>query len=170
MGSGKRMTDATRGTFNELVAELDPPMLIVTAAADGERAGCLVGFSTQTSIDPPRFLVCLSKRNRTFRVATGASALVVHFLSEEDRELARLFGGETGDDVDKFEGCEWRPGPDGAPVLEACGNWFAGTVVERLDAGDHVGFLLEPVQASKRHPFRPFPFRRARRIDPGHEP
>jgi hypothetical protein len=28
-----------------------------------------------------------------------------------DGELAELFGGETGDEVDKFDRCEWRPGP-----------------------------------------------------------
>jgi flavin reductase (DIM6/NTAB) family NADH-FMN oxidoreductase RutF len=41
-------------------------MLIVTAEADGQRAGGLVGFATHCSIDPPRFLLCLSRRNRTY--------------------------------------------------------------------------------------------------------
>ena len=45
---------------HELVSELDYPMFIVTCADERERAGCLVGFATQCSIDPPRFLVCLS--------------------------------------------------------------------------------------------------------------
>ena len=47
------------GAFDELMGELDYPMFIVTAAREGERAGCLVGFATQTSIHPSRFLVCL---------------------------------------------------------------------------------------------------------------
>jgi len=56
-------------TFDALVGGLDYPMFIVTAAAGGEREGCLVGFATQSSIDPPRFVVCLSKNNRTYRMA-----------------------------------------------------------------------------------------------------
>ena len=52
--------------FEELVATLDPPMFVVTARAGDERDGCLVGFATQCSIDPPRFFVCLSEKNRTF--------------------------------------------------------------------------------------------------------
>jgi flavin reductase (DIM6/NTAB) family NADH-FMN oxidoreductase RutF len=70
------------------------PMLIVTAEAGGERAGCLVGFATQCSIDPTRFLLCLSRRNHTFRVATRAAALVAHALGPEDRALAALWGGD----------------------------------------------------------------------------
>src|SRR5215208_7631728 len=37
--------------FEAIVAQLDYPMFIVTAAAGEERGGCLVGFATQASID-----------------------------------------------------------------------------------------------------------------------
>ncbi|HTI35116.1 MAG TPA: flavin reductase, partial [Miltoncostaea sp.] len=65
---------------HEIVSAIDYPMYIVTVAAGGERAGCLVGFTTQCSIDPPRFLVCLSLRNHTFRVSQGAEVMVVHLV------------------------------------------------------------------------------------------
>jgi flavin reductase (DIM6/NTAB) family NADH-FMN oxidoreductase RutF len=48
-------------TFSDLLGELDYPMFIVTVAAGGERNGCLIGFATQSSIDPPRFLAVISK-------------------------------------------------------------------------------------------------------------
>ena len=155
--------------FESLVGELEYPMLIVTAAAGEERAGCLIGFATQTSIDPGRYLVCISRKNRTHRVAARAGVLVVHFLRSDQDELAQLFGGETGDEVDKFERCDWREGPAGTPIVEACGNWFAGEVVERVDLGDHTGFLLSPIAGEQREQVDQFSFHRARRIDPGHE-
>src|SRR5919106_3236677 len=158
---------STTDTFNALVADLDYPMFIVTAAGGGERAGCLVGFATQCSIDPPRFLVCISEKNHTFRVATRARALGVHFVPEDAIDIVELFGSRTGDEVDKFALCEWDPGPLGAPLLARCRNRFVGRVLERLDAGDHVAFLLEPVAAERSHPVEPFPFPRARRNDPG---
>lgn len=153
---------------HELVAALDYPMFIVTAAADGERAGCLVGFTTQCSIDPPRFLVCVSERNRTFAVASRADLLVVHMVPSEATDLADLFGGETGDEIDKFARCEWRPGPGGAPLLDRCENWFAGRILERIEAGDHHAFLLDPFEAHSDARERQFDFHRAKRIDPGH--
>jgi len=156
-------------TFNSLVGDLDYPVLIVTACAGGERSGCLIGFASQASIDPSRFLVCLSKKNRTYRVAAGASLLGVHFVPAEAERLAELFGGRTGDEVDKFEHCEWRPGPEATPLLDACPNRFVGRVLERMDAGDHDVFLLEPVLAERGTDAEEFSFHRAKRIDPGHE-
>ena len=111
------MTSSARDV-HRLVSTLDYPMFIVTVAAAGEQAGCLVGFTTQCSIDPSRFLVCLSDKNRTFRVAREAETMVVHLVPQEARELADLFGGETGDEVDKFARVSWQPGPGGTPVLD----------------------------------------------------
>jgi flavin reductase (DIM6/NTAB) family NADH-FMN oxidoreductase RutF len=157
-------------SFEQLVAQLDYSMLIVTAAAGGQRAGCLIGFATQVSIHPPRFLACLSVKNRTFRVARDADVLVVHFVTQEDGELAELFGGETGDQVDKFARCAWHPGPDGTPVIEQLENWFAGRILERADFGDHHGFLLEPIEGEAGRGEQTLTFHRAKRIEPGHEP
>ena len=58
--------------FDTVVEDLDYPMFVVTTVHDGDRAGCMVGFTTQASIDPPRMLVCLSEKNYTHRVAESA--------------------------------------------------------------------------------------------------
>ncbi len=158
-----------QAAFDRLVNRLDYPMLVVTAEADGERAGCLVGFATQCSIQPSRFLVCLSRRNHTFRVASRAGTLVVHVLGPADRALAALFGGETGDVTDKFARCRWRPGP-GGPVLQACRRWFAGRVLDRFDAGDHVAFLVEPFAAAADPVEGQLGFQDVRGLRPRHPP
>lgn len=158
------------GAFDELVAGLDYPMFIATTRSGDELAGCLVGFATQCSIDPPRFLVCLSEKNRTCRVARAAETVAVHFVPSSAPQLAELFGGETGDEVEKFAHCEWHEGREGLPILTECDNWFVGAILERHDLGDHVGFLLDPVEAQAGTPFDEFTFHRARRIEPGHEP
>lgn len=134
--------DATEA-FEAITSDIDQPLYVVTAADGDDRAGCLVGFTTQCSMEPPRFGVWLSKLNRTYRVARSSTTLVVHLLRDGDGELARRFGGETGDEVDKFAGVDWSPGPDGCPVLAGL-DWFAGTIVDQLDTGDHVGFVLAP--------------------------
>jgi flavin reductase (DIM6/NTAB) family NADH-FMN oxidoreductase RutF len=144
-------------------------MFIATVAAGGERAGCLIGFATQCSIQPARFLAGISDKNRTFRVASGADSMAIHLVPENATELAELFGGETGDELDKFERCEWRPGPGGVPLLDACPNRFVGRIVERVDFGDHLGMVLEPFLAEEDEESGQLGFHRAQRIDPGHE-
>jgi flavin reductase (DIM6/NTAB) family NADH-FMN oxidoreductase RutF len=158
-----------RTTFNAIVGNLEYPMFIVTARAGDERLGCLVGFATQASIDPPRFLVCLSHTNRTFRRGRDAELLGVHCVPAEAEQLAELFGGETGDEADKFARCAWHEGPQGVPLLDDCANRFVGRVLWRADAGDHDAFLLEPVEAGAGPGEDEFTFHRAKRIAPGHE-
>jgi flavin reductase (DIM6/NTAB) family NADH-FMN oxidoreductase RutF len=144
-------------------------MFIVTALGrDGERAGCLIGFGTQCSIKPPRFLACISKENRTFDVVLEAETVVVHFLGRAQLPLAELFGGQTGDEVDKFELCEWAPGPEGVPVLADAPGWFAGRVLDRHDLGDHVGLWLEPIAVEDRGGALDLGFQDVRGIHPGH--
>ena len=155
--------------FTEIVTALDYPLFIVTASAGGERSGCLIGFATQCSINPPRFLVCLSDKNRTFRVARDAEIVVVHLVPADADPLAQLFGSQTGDEVDKFAHCAWHEGPGGTPVLDECGNWFAGRILERVPAGDHCALLLEPFDAHSDDREEVFTFHRAKRIEPGHE-
>ena len=155
--------------FHRLVAGLDYPMLVVTTEANGTRAGCLVGFATQCSIRPARFVVYLSEKNHTCRVARGAGHLAVHVLGPDDTALAELFGHETGDRVDKFARCRWRPGPAGVPILEGCGGWFVGRILERVDGGDHLGFVLEPVEATMTEDRVGLGFQSVKGIEPGHE-
>ncbi|MHB1469499.1 MAG: flavin reductase family protein [Solirubrobacteraceae bacterium] len=155
-------------TFDALADALDYTMLIVTTAAGDERAGCLVGFATQCSIEPRRFLVCLSRLNRTFEIAERRDALAVHFPAADVAHLAELFGGQTGDEVDKFADCAWHEGPEGMPILDDCGQWLVGRVSERVGLGDHVGFVLDPLAVCFEAGEGQFSFRRAKRIVPGH--
>ncbi|MFC7482034.1 flavin reductase [Luedemannella flava] len=102
-------------TFDRFTGQLDYPMFVLTVPG----SGCLIGFATQCSIDPPRFLACLSKANHTYRAAARALAVAVHRLGPADHDLAELFGTETGDEVDKLARCAWRPGPHGVPCWTA---------------------------------------------------
>src|SRR3954447_16775799 len=123
-------------------------MAIVTAASGDERAGCLIGFHAQCSIEPERYAVWLSKANHTYRVALHAQALAVHFVDEADLELARLFGTTSGDDADKFERCTWEADSTGVPLLTNCPNRFVARKVPLLDEGsDHVCVVVEPTRS-----------------------
>jgi flavin reductase (DIM6/NTAB) family NADH-FMN oxidoreductase RutF len=136
--------------FDRLAGSLDYPMFVVTTAAtdDGERSGCLVGFSTQCSIHPPRYLVCLSEKNHTAGVARRASHLALHLVPRQRYDIAALFGEETGEEIDKFEHVVWSEGPGGAPLLDECPIRFVGRIHDRVGSlGDHIGYVLDPVLA-----------------------
>ncbi len=173
------MAELDTDAFDALVARLDTAMVVVTVAGEGagtEIDGCLVGFHSQSSIEPRRYVVWLSVENRTFRLAAelATTHLAVHLLSASDHDLAERFGGTTGDDpdVDKMAGLPWSAGPGGTPLLDALPERFVGRILERVRVagGDHVGFVLEPEVAEVRAGAAEAPLRLGRTgdIDPGH--
>jgi flavin reductase (DIM6/NTAB) family NADH-FMN oxidoreductase RutF len=114
-------------------------------------------------------LVCLSDKNRTFRVAGEADVLAMHLVPAAADELVALFGSETGDEVDKFAQCAWHEGPAGVPLLDDCQNWFVGRILDRIPAGDHGALLLDPIEAGASDDPSQFDFHRAKYLPPGHD-
>jgi flavin reductase (DIM6/NTAB) family NADH-FMN oxidoreductase RutF len=156
------------GAFDTLMASLDPPMIAVTTAVAGEQAGCLVGFHSQSAIDPQRYCVWLSKANHTYRVALRSTHLAVHFLTEDDLEIAEHFGTLTGDDVDKFEGMDVRTGPDGVPLLDRCPHRLTLKRTVLVDeGGDHICLAAQCLQAETSGRFEPLRLSRVTHLVPG---
>jgi flavin reductase (DIM6/NTAB) family NADH-FMN oxidoreductase RutF len=156
--------------FDALMASQDAPMVVVTTAVAGERAGCLVGFHAQSAIDPERYCVWLSKANHTYRVALRSTHLAVHFLTDDDLDVAEHFGTLTGDEVDKFDEVAFRAGVDGVPLLDRCPN---RVVLERTvlvdEGGDHVCIAGECLDAENEGSFTPLRLSQVNHLVPGHE-
>ena len=148
---------------------IDFPYYVVTVrTTDGEMSGCLAGFVTQCSIDPPNFLVCIAKVNHTFGVAERSDAMGLHLLGDKQHELARIFGEETGDLVDKFAQCDWRLGPTGAPLLVDSAVSMEGHILGHFSAGDHEAFMVRAERALSGEHAGLLTYRDAPHFRPGH--
>jgi flavin reductase (DIM6/NTAB) family NADH-FMN oxidoreductase RutF len=157
-------------TFARLMASTDPPLVVVTTVAEGERAGCLVGFHAQSSIDPQHYCVWLSKANHTYRVALRARHFAVHFLTSSDLWVAERFGTLTGEDTDKFAGLDVDLDQHGVPLLGACPNRISLERIAMLDDGsDHVCLTTRVSSAAGGASFEPLRVSSAIHLDPGHE-
>lgn len=169
--SGAVRSDASGGPASALdafVSRDDYALCVVTVASSSERSGCLVGFTTQCSIEPPRLVVCISKVNHTFRVAGRSRGLAVHLLGKEQADSARRFGEETGDRTDKFVGCTWRLEATGAPVLDDCAAWVDCSIERRIDLGDHVAYVVAPVRGGAGPRSGLLTYQNGPELEPGH--
>ena len=155
--------------FSALMASADPPLIVVTTAAENERAGCLVGFHAQSSISPQHYCIWLSKANYTYRVSLRAACFAVHFLTVDDFALAERFGTLSGEDTDKFAGFEVELEQNGVPLLKACPNRMS---LERIavldDSSDHVCLTTRVCSASTSGAFEPLRVSSAIHLEPGH--
>lgn len=165
------MTSSSPGSaFDAIMESIDPPLVIVTASAADDRAGCLVGFHGQSSIDPRHYCVWLSRANHTYRAALRSEHLAIHFLTVADVALAERFGGQTGDRTDKFAGLDVAVGPGNVPLLRQCASWLAVRRTRELQVGgDHVCINAVPVAAQAGEPFQPLRVSAVRHIEPGHQ-
>jgi flavin reductase (DIM6/NTAB) family NADH-FMN oxidoreductase RutF len=159
----------TSDAFETLMDSVDPPLIVLTTAAENTWAGCLVGFHGQSSLSPQQYCIWLSKANHTYRASLRAGHFVVHFLGRDDLTLAERFGTQCGEDGDKFTGLDIDLDPQGLPVLRACPNRMS---LERIamidDGGDHVCLTTRVISAESAGPFVPLRVSAATHLDPGH--
>lgn len=155
--------------LDALLGSAEPPLIVVTTAAEGERAGCLVGFHSQASISPQRYCFWLSKANHTYRVALRSETFVVHFLTAADRDLARHFGSRSGSETDKFAGLDITITEVGVPLIADLPNRIT---VERIamldDGGDHVCTTAHVLTAESAGDFTPLRPSQVADLSPGH--
>lgn len=161
-------SQAASDAIAPLVERLDYPLFVVTVSSREEHSGCLVGFVTQCSIRPPRYLICISKANHTWDVSHKADALALHLLGRDQHDVAAVFGEETGDDVDKLAQVSWTEGVTGSPVLSECAAWMEGTILDRVDVGDHVACVVDPVAGGHGSHHGQFTLSHAGDLEPGH--
>jgi flavin reductase (DIM6/NTAB) family NADH-FMN oxidoreductase RutF len=94
----------------------------------------------------------------------------VHFLTEDDLDLAEHFGTLTGDDVDKFDGVAFRSGVDGVPLIERLPHRL---LIERSvlvdEGGDHVCVVGGALDAEAPGRFSPLRLSGVDGLVPGHE-
>ena len=155
--------------FDTLMAAADPPLIVLTTAAEDEQAGCLVGFHVQSSITPQHYCVWLSKANHTYRVGLRATHFAVHFLTADDLTLAERFGTLSGEDTDKFAGLDVDLDEYGVPLLDACPNRMSLERISLLDdGGDHVCLTTRVSSAHTTGDFKPLRVSDATHLDPGH--
>jgi flavin reductase (DIM6/NTAB) family NADH-FMN oxidoreductase RutF len=162
--------EVSEDAFDTLMGSVDPPLIVLTTAAENEQAGCLVGFHAQSSITPQHYSVWLSKANHTYRVGLRAAHFAVHFLTARDFALAERFGTMSGEDTDKFAGVGLDHDQRGVPRLTACQSWLS---LERIaildDGGDHVCLTTRVSSAHTSGVFVPLRVSSAVHLQPGHE-
>lgn len=111
----------------------------VTVVTTRERGGTPRGFTansfTSVSLDPAMVSVCIGKSADSIDVFRQTDGFAINVLSENQAETSSLFASKR---ADKFEVARWHDGPEGHPVLEGVCAWFDCTVVQTIDAGDHV--------------------------------
>lgn len=124
-------------------------LYIISSQESGRGVGCIVNTVTQVTNSPAKLMVAVNKENYTCAAILAEEAFEVVALTEDaPMELIGQFGFKCSQDTDKFAGVQSAVDGLGLPyVTEHTNAHFACRVVDTLDAGTHLLFVGEVVEA-----------------------
>jgi flavin reductase (DIM6/NTAB) family NADH-FMN oxidoreductase RutF len=146
--SDQQQSAAAATAFRDVCAHFPTGVTAVTATdPEGNAAAFTANSFTSVSLDPPLVLVCVGTSVSSAPVMRRAENVAIHVLGANHQHVAQRFAtsGLTG--MERLEGIEWTPGPNGLPLIDHCTARFAGPVEHVVDAGDHMVVIVRADQA-----------------------
>lgn len=123
-----------------------PAGVTVVTADVGEGPVAMTATSViSVSAVPPLLAFSASELSSSTPTLRAAETLVVHFLTADQLELAKLCATSG---VNRFRDGEWTRLPTGEPMYPDAAVWMRGRVVNRIDAGASTLFLVEGLSSS----------------------
>lgn len=120
----------------------------LTARHSEETSGMTATWLSQVSFEPPLVAVAIEVDSHTRRVLEGSGAFAVNVLDSAQKDLAGQLGRSHARSPDKLGTLAWRPGPaTGSPLLEVALAWVECRLRSQTEAGDHVIYVAEVVEA-----------------------
>ena len=149
------MDDETR---RRVLRQIPYGMFVMTATHAGTIAASTLTWISQCSFHPPLVMIGVQSNSATHAVIEASGALAVHFLAEDQQEIAQRFFRPPEDGGDgRLHGLRYEPGPEtGSPILVDLPAWLEARVLDRVARGDHTVYVCEVVEAgSRRSDFAP---------------
>ncbi|MBK6898970.1 MAG: flavin reductase [bacterium] len=118
--------------------QLLPSPVVIVGAADGPlRGGLTAAWVIRVSTAPPLLAVAVSPLRHTHGLLHDGGEFTISVLREEQVEVARRFGLQSGRDLDKWLGTDSVTMGGGAPALRDCAARLLCRLIGRHLAGDH---------------------------------
>ncbi|MEV5879516.1 flavin reductase family protein [Streptomyces sp. NPDC052101] len=122
--------------MKEVLSSFCTGVAVITATQpDGRPAGMAVQSFSSVSLNPPLICFCPAQTSSTWPKIRAAGRFAVNILSADQQELCRQFAVTGGD---KFTGVDWRPGVNGAPLLDGALATIECDLAGTFPGGDHV--------------------------------
>lgn len=131
--------------FKNAFRGLAAGVAVVTAEIDGEPAAMTATSVSSLSATPPLLVFSASQLSSATRIIGEADTVVVHILSANQLDLAKLCATSG---VDRFaDNGSWRTLPTGEPLFTGAEKWIRGRVVQRFTAGASLIHVVEALDA-----------------------
>lgn len=133
----------------EALFQISYGLYIVSSGNKTKGNGYISNTVFQVTAEPPRFAASCNKDNYTTEFITESGAFAVSVLhNDTDPDIIGRFGYKSGRDFNKLDGMNVKYGETGVPIImNDCIAFLEFKVVQTVDAGTHLIFIGELVQA-----------------------
>jgi flavin reductase len=124
--------DAVRPGFLEAMRYLSHSVTVVATDGPAGRGGATATAMASVSADgdAPTLLVCLNQASHSAKAVLGNGVFTLNVLGEDGEAISNIFAARHVDGHDKFDGLDWEPAGNGAPILKAAVSVFECRVAE----------------------------------------
>ncbi len=131
---------------------------------DGGKINALTGiWVTRTSYEPAMVAVSIGEGRLTLDYMRQSNCFSVNVLGENQFDLVKHFGFQSGRSVDKFKDVKWHSAKTGAPILDDAAAYMDCKVVDEIKTGDHWLFIGEVVDEKTQHKEKPMAYDKNRK-------
>ena len=134
-------------TFKQTMAQWASGVTVVTSVNDDQWVGITASSLTSVSLEPPRILICVSKRLYTHQVITQSGVFAVNMLTAEQVDWGMRVAGMIPELTDRCAGIDVRLAETGSPILPDVLGWLDCRVAHAYDGGDHTIFVGDVLAA-----------------------
>lgn len=138
---------AGEGTVNAALDAVSYGLYVVSSTKDGKINGQTANAVFQVTAKPPQIALCLNKLNLTTEFILASGKLAVSILAQDQRDMVRTFGYQSGRTADKFAAVKYVPGKNGCPILKNCLGYLEAEVLpdKTTDVGTHILFVAKVI-------------------------
>ena len=133
--------------MQEVIEKVVNGVGVVTSRSGDKVNGLSIAWMSQVAINPPLVMVAIGKGKYTCDMIQESKVFAVNILSSRQVELAKLFGLQSGRKIDKFSKVEYETKKTRCPILKDCVAYLDCRLYSTAEAGDHVLFIGEVVDA-----------------------
>ena len=135
--------------FRDALGRWATGVTIVTSRAGERVQGMTVSAFSSVSLEPPLVLVCADRTAVTHGIIRDSGVFSVSVLARGQEQLSNRFASKQ-DEHRRFEGLTCKDGSTGCPRIPGALAWLDCRVAQAVDAGDHVVYVAEVVDAALR--------------------
>ncbi|SER67192.1 NADH-FMN oxidoreductase RutF, flavin reductase (DIM6/NTAB) family [Gracilibacillus ureilyticus] len=118
--------------FRRAMSKFATGITVVTTTFDDTNHGMTVNAFMSVSLDPQLITISLDQNSNFYKNADKIKRFGISILREEQQEISMIFAKQTEKDFDNFSEI------DGVPAIPDSLATLACTVVNQVEAGDHL--------------------------------